>query len=49
MEVLKSNFAWSHCLMAVEELPISSWWSQVTSHTELVKIVQYLGELRNEV
>jgi hypothetical protein len=27
--------------MVAEEMLISSWWSQVTSHKELVKMVQY--------
>jgi hypothetical protein len=40
MEILKRNFALSHCLMVAEELPISSWQSQITSHEELVEIVQ---------
>jgi len=41
MEIPKRNFALSRRLMAAEELPISLWWSQVTSHKELVEILQY--------
>jgi len=41
MEVPKTQFALSRRLTAAEELPISSWWSQVTSHKELGEIVQY--------